>query len=129
MYYNPFHYPVVPPMPVYPPYTVNYPIPRMYPPVDTKIFEGSVKSFRLLMAQGSILLDRLGNASFAQKVMNAAQQGKNAEVDQLIKTIGLKVPVITKFTPTGVNFTLTTQATQQQPMNCCTLTVAMKWGQ
>jgi len=116
-------------MPPYPAYLVNYPVPRTYPPVDTKIFEDSVKSFRLLMAQGSILLDRLGDVAFARKVMSAAQQGKNAEVDHLIKSIGLKVPVVTKFTPTGVNFILSTQTTQLEPINCCTLTVAMKWGQ
>ena len=129
MYYNPYYYPAVHPLPPYPPYMASYPIPRAYPPVDTKIFAGSVKSFRLLMEQGSILLDRLGDPSFAKKMMSAAQQGKNIEVDQMIKSIGLKVPVITKFTPSGVNFNLTTQTTQQHPQNCCTLTVAMKWGQ
>ena len=128
MYHNPFHYSVVPHMPVYPIYTVNYLSPRSYPPVNTKIFEESVKTYRLLMEQGSILLDRLGNAPFAGKVMAAAQQGKNAEVDRLIKTIGLKVPVIVKFTPTGVTFTLSTHGTQHDPINCCTLTIAMKWG-
>ncbi|EKN66196.1 hypothetical protein BABA_17347 [Neobacillus bataviensis LMG 21833] len=129
MYYYPFNYPSVQPMPPFPTYMAAYPIPRSYPPVDTKIFAGSVKSFRLLMEQGSILLDRLGDASFAKKMMGAAQQGKNTEVDQMIKSIGLKVPVITKFTPTGVNFILTTQTTQQNPLNCCSLTIAMKWGQ
>ncbi|MFZ7943018.1 MULTISPECIES: hypothetical protein [Bacillaceae] len=129
MYYYPFHYPAVHPMPSYPGYPAAYPIPRTYPPVDTKIFAGSVKSFRLLMEQGSILLDRLGDLNFSKKLMSEAQQGKNAEVDQMIKSIGLKVPVITKFTPSGVNFILTTEPTQQHPSNCCTLTVAMKWGQ
>ncbi|MFD0828304.1 hypothetical protein ACT8ZR_22020 [Neobacillus sp. M.A.Huq-85] len=128
MYYNPFHYPIYPPVPAYPGYYVNYPLQRTYPPVDIKIFSKSVKSFRLLMEQGSILLDRLGDAGFAHKMMTVAQQGKKAEVDQLIKSIGLKVPVITKFTPSGVIFELTTQPTQQAPMSCCTLTVSMKWG-
>ncbi|WML38309.1 hypothetical protein RCG19_13890 [Neobacillus sp. OS1-2] len=129
MFYNPYYYPTVHPLPPYPTYLAGYPIPRTYPPVDTKIFAGSVKSFRLLMEQGSILLDRLGDTGFAKKMMSAAQQGKNTEVDQMIKSIGLKVPVITKFTPSGVNFNLTTQPTQQHPHNCCTLTVAMKWGE
>ncbi|MED1471279.1 hypothetical protein [Bacillus salipaludis] len=128
MFYNPFHYPIYPLVPAYPGYYVNYPLPRTYPPVDIKIFSKSVKSFRLLMEQGSILLDRLGDAGFAHKMMTFAQQGKKAEVDQLIKSIGLKVPVITKFTPSGVIFELTTQATQQAPMSCCTLSVSMKWG-
>jgi hypothetical protein len=107
---------------------VNYQVPRTYPPVDTKIFASSVKSFRLLMEQGSILLDRLGNLAFAHKMMTAAQQGKNAEVDRMIKSIGLKVPVTTKFTPTGVNFILSTDTSQNHSVNCCSLTIAMKWG-
>ncbi|MEH7335046.1 hypothetical protein V7161_20670 [Neobacillus drentensis] len=128
MYHNPFHFQIYPPMPVYPVYAMYPQLPRSYPPVDIKIFSQSVHSFRLLMEQGSILLDRLGDAGFAQKMMSAAQQGKNVEVDRLIKSIGLKVPVAAKYTPTGINFILTTQTNQNQPASCCTLTVAMKWG-
>lgn len=128
MYYYPYQYPIHPPMPVYPPQMMSQPIPRSYPPVDVKIFEASVKSFRLLMAQGSILLDRLGDHGFARKIMSAAQQGKKAEVDQLIRTIGLKVPVVTKFSPTGVNFELIAQTDPNKPISCCTLTVHLKWG-
>jgi hypothetical protein len=128
MYYYPYQYPIYPQMTVYPPQMVLQQYPRSYPPVNVKKFEGSVKSFRLLMEQGSILLDRLGNTTFAQKVMSAAQQGKNADVDHLIRTIGLKVPVITKFTPTGVNFELITLSNPNDPESCCTLKVLMKWG-
>jgi hypothetical protein len=128
MYYYPYQYPIYPQMTVYPPQMVLQQYPRSYPPVNVKKFEGSVKSFRLLMEQGSILLDRLGNTTFAQKVMSAAQQGKNADVDHLIRTIGLKVPVITKFTPTGVNFELITLSNPNDPESCCTLKVSMKWG-
>jgi len=130
MYYYPYQYQIYPPLPVYPP-QMGYqfqPIPRSYPPVDVKIFVNSVKSFRLLMAQGSILLDRLGDLGFARKMMSAAQQGKKADVDHLISTVGLKVPVITTFTPSGVIFELTTQPNQNNPASCCTLKVSMKWG-
>jgi hypothetical protein len=129
MYYNPFHYPVNPPMTYYPAYTIHFPPPRAYPPVDTKIFEQSIKTFRVLMRQGSMLLDRLSDVGFARKIMNAAQQGKHAEVDSLIKSIGLTIPVGTRFTPSGVAFILTTPATQAQPADCCTLSINMKWGQ
>jgi hypothetical protein len=129
MYYNPFQHPSIPPIQVYPTITIKAPLPRTYPPVDINIFEMSVKTFRQLMAQGSILLDRLGDAQFARRVMSAAQQGKHAEVDQLINSIGLKVHVLTRFTPTGVIFTLATHPAQLQSINCCTLTIAMKWGQ
>jgi len=128
MHYYPYHYPIYPPSPVYPPQLVVHTFPRSYPPVDVKIFEESIKSFRLLMDQGSILLDRLGNSDFARKMMTVAQQGKKADVDHLISTIGLKVPVTTKFTPTGVNFELFTQTNPNVPASCCTLKVSMKWG-
>ena len=119
MHYLPFHYPIHPSYPVYP---------RTYPSVDVKMFESSVQSFRLLMVQGNRLLNRLGDPRFAAKLMTAAQQGKQAEVDQLIKSIGLNIPVITRYTPSGVIFELPTPATQQNPISCCTLSIAMKWG-
>ncbi|OIK16253.1 hypothetical protein BIV60_05620 [Bacillus sp. MUM 116] len=128
MYYNPFQYPISPPVPAYPDYFTNETAPRTYPAVDIKIFSHSVNSFRHLMEQGNILLNRLGNASFAHRLMTAAQQGKKAEVDQIIKSIGLKVPVFTKFTPSWVIFELSNPATAQTPMGCCTLIFYMKWA-
>ena len=128
MYYYPCQYPVYPPLSAYPPHIVFHPYPRSYPPVDVKIFEGSVKSFRLLMDQGSILLDRLGDVGFARKMMSAAQQGKKAEVDHLISSVGLKVPVETSFTPSGVQFELYASPHPNNPESCCTLKVSMKWG-
>jgi hypothetical protein len=128
MYYYPHQYPIHPQMPAYPPQIMYQPYLRSYPPVDVKIFESSIKSFRLLMDQGSILLDRLGDLDFARKMMSAAQQGKKAEVDQIIRTIGLKVHVETKFTPTGVIFELTSKPNPNNPASCCTLKVFMKWG-
>jgi hypothetical protein len=101
---------------------VNYPPQRVFPSIDTKIFSSSVHSFRFLMEQGSILLDKLADSSFEKKIMNAAQQGKQSYVDHLIKSIGLKVPVTTQYSPSGVQFILHSQT------NCCSLTFSMKWG-
>jgi hypothetical protein len=117
MYYHPY--------PFYPPIQQFY---RHYPQVDVKIFSSSVKSFRLLMQQGSHLLDRLDNPVFARQVMAAAQAGKTAEVDRLIKSIGLRIPVATRFTPSGVIFVLSTLPSGQTLVSCCTLTVSLKWG-
>jgi hypothetical protein len=125
MYYYHYPYPLHPQPPVYPHY---YPMARQYPPVDVKVFTKSIKSYRLLMDQGSILLDRLGDPDFDVKLMSAAQKGNKAEVDNLIKTIGLKVPVETKYTPTGVTFELATQPEPGSQMSCCTLSVHLKWG-
>jgi hypothetical protein len=80
------------------------------------------------MEQGSILLDRLGDVDFAHKMMESAQQGKKVEVDHLLKTMGLQVPVEARYTPSGVTFELKSPSTQNNPANCCTLSVHMKWG-
>lgn len=102
----------------------NSPVNRFsYPPVDVTIFTHSVQSFRLLMEQGNVLLNRLNDASFARKLMDAAQKGQQREVDNLVKSIGLKVPVTTRYTPSGVTFSLSLSA-----VNCCVLTLSLKWG-
>ncbi|MBY0148426.1 hypothetical protein [Neobacillus niacini] len=128
MYYYHYPYPPQPQPPAYPGYPYNQTMARQYPQVDVNIFTKSIKSYRLLMDQGSILLDRLGDPGFDVKLMSAAQKGNKVEVDKLIKTIGLKVPVETKYTPTGVTFELTAHPDPSSPMSCCTLTVHMKWG-
>jgi hypothetical protein len=128
MFFQSNYYYAYPPMLPYPAYMVSPPYQRSYPPVDTKIFTSSVKSFRLLMSQGSILLDKLGNEAFAHKLMGAAQEGKQSEVDRMIKSLGLKVPVATKFTPSGIDFVLSTRTDPAHPISCCTLVVSMKWG-
>ena len=129
MYYYHYPYPTNPQIPVYPNHYPNYHQQyRQYPQVDVNVFKKSIKTYRLLMDQGSILLDRLGDADFDVKIMSAAQQGNQAEVDRLLKTIGLKVPVKTKYTPTGVSFELKAHTDPNAPTNCCTLSVHLQWG-
>lgn len=129
MYYYHYPYPPPPQPPAYPGYYL-YPVPvRQYPQVDVKVFTQSIKSYRFLMDQGSILLDRLGDSDFDVKLMTAAQQGNKPEVDKIIKSVGLKVPVITKYTPTSVTFELTSHQDPSNPIGCCTLSINMKWGQ
>lgn len=128
MYYYHYPYPLHQQQPPYPGYYYYYPITRQYPQVDVNVFTKSIKAYRLLMDQGSVLLDRLGDGDFDVKLMTAAQQGNQNEVDRLIKTIGLKVPVKTKYTPTGVTFDLTTHPDPSSAMSCCTLTILLKWG-
>ncbi|MDQ0219988.1 hypothetical protein ELQ35_02345 [Peribacillus cavernae] len=124
MYHSNNFYPVYSPMPLYP---EPLPFRKQYPKIDVTMFSSSVKSFQMLMGQSSMLLEHLGNPAFAYKIMEAAQQGKSQEVDRLIQSIGLKVPVTTKYTPTGVTFTLQTRVQSNNP-SCCTLTIPMKWG-
>ncbi|WP_462408663.1 hypothetical protein [Neobacillus sp. Marseille-QA0830] len=128
MYYTPFHYPATPSVPTYGASVWSWPAYRTYPPVDTALFQSSIKSFHRLMEQGSILLSRLSNPQFARRLMNAAQQGKQAEVNTLMKSIGLTVPVSTQYTPSGVNFILSTQTGPSTQQDCCSLAISLKWG-
>ncbi|WP_052352869.1 hypothetical protein [Neobacillus dielmonensis] len=128
MYYSPFHYPEMAPVPPYGHSVFGWPAYRTYPPADISLFQSSIQSFHQLMEQGSLLLSRLANPQFARRLMNAAQQGKQNEVNQLMKSIGLHVPVLTKYTPSGVNFILTTKTGPGSPNDCCSLTISLKWG-
>jgi hypothetical protein len=61
MYYYHYPYPPYPQPPAYPGYYFYPPVTRQYPQVDVNVFSKSIKTYRLLMDQGSILLDRLGD--------------------------------------------------------------------
>lgn len=118
-----------PPFPYFPIYPTNQAQFRFaYPTVSTKIFTQSLKNFTSLMHQGNRLLSHLSNPSFAHRLMEAAQQGKKAQVDSLVKSIGITVPVTTHFSPTGIVFTLHSRETLDPFENCCSLSFAIKWG-
>jgi len=127
MFYNPYYFTSPPPIP-YQSFSFTQMIPRTYPPVNINILKSSIQSFPLLMEQGSILLKRLSNDQFAMRIMRAAQEGKQADVDQLLRSIGLKVPVRTRYTPTGVNFELYVPAKPGTTVSCCSLTISAQWG-
>ncbi len=99
-----------------------------YPAVDTKVFVHSVQIFRPLMQQGSRLLDRLSDPSFAQMIMAAAQENKKDQVDRLVKSIGLKAEITTHYTPSNVIFTLRSPENQHELFSCCALTITLRWG-
>ncbi|RFU67854.1 hypothetical protein [Bacillus sp. V59.32b] len=94
-----------------------------YAPIDISLFSSSVHTFQLLMQQSRILLERLRDPAFEKQLMGFAQQGKQSEVDLLIRAIGLQVPVKTTFTPSEIIFSLRDSVSE-----CCILTFAIRWG-
>lgn len=101
---------------------------RQYPPIDTSMLSESISEYQILMKQGELLLNRLRDSLYAKKVMEAAQHGNKAEVDDLIESIsGLYVPIQTKYTPSGAIFQLQSPAVAKGG-NCCTLNITLKWG-
>ncbi len=105
----------------YSPYAMN----RVYPPVDTSIFEQSVAAFQKTVSEASIILRKFSDRQFAARLMTAGQAGNQQEVDRLIKSTGITTPVTTKYTPTGVLLTIHAHA---QGSQCCTLTMFLRWG-
>jgi len=103
----------------------QFPINRQYPPVSTTTFEHSVAVFQKTVVEASTILRKFADPLFAHRLISAAQTGNQQEVDRLIKSIGVSTPVITKFTPDGVLLTIHTQA---QGLQCCTLTMYLRWG-
>ncbi|PLT32109.1 hypothetical protein [Bacillus sp. V5-8f] len=103
----------------------HLPIYRQYPPVDTSTFEQSVAAFQKTVVEAGSILKKFAEPQFANRLMSAAQQGNQQEVDRLIKSIGTSTPVTTQYTPSGVLLTIHAQALGSQ---CCTLTMFLKWG-
>jgi hypothetical protein len=59
------------------------------------------------MSQGSLILDKLSKSQdLCKRLKRAAQTGDQAEVDRLVKSTGVKVKVITTYTPSGIKFEL-----------------------
>jgi len=121
--FNPIYTPQIPAF-ILPDSLYRFP----YPTVNPKIFAQSIRSFRLLMTQGNRLLDRLSDPGFANRVMEAAQQGKKRQVESLIKSLDLRVPVRTQYNPSGIIFILSSDQSQHSQADCCTLTIPLKWG-
>jgi len=99
-----------------------------YPPVDTSILTQSVEQYRILIQQSELLLDNLASQEFARILMEHAQTGNQAAVDQLISSVdGLFLSIHSSYTPTGVTFNLQSPAVNEGA-NCCTLAITLTWG-
>lgn len=125
--YQSLYPPFIPP-PTYAdqvPYPVHFPTNREFPPVNTHLFTQSIISFRKLMKDGSTVLDKLAEPSFAYQFMTAAQAGNQKEIDRFIKQFGVDSVVKTKFTPAGVHIIIDPNVPSTP---CCTLTMYLRWG-
>lgn len=98
---------------------------RQFPDVDSTLFEQSAKSMQHLMKEASLVLNELAKSKpFANKIMYAAQQSNMKEVEQLIKSTGIKSKVETTFNPDGINLKLSSKVGDS---DCCHLTIGLRW--
>lgn len=98
---------------------------RPYQDVDATLFHQSAIAMQALMKDASILLNKLAESKeFDSKIMAAAQQSNTTEVEQLIKSTGIKSKVHTSFNPDGITLKLSSKVGNTE---CCHLTIAMRW--
>ncbi|SEN38651.1 hypothetical protein SAMN05192533_11280 [Mesobacillus persicus] len=126
MHYHPYSYSHPQPYPYYyhPTLQPHYGY-RQYPEVDETIFIHSVEAFQKIAREAITILNQFSNHTFAKKLMRAAQQGNQQEVDRLMKSIGVDTPITTTYTPSGVKLEIHANA---QGSQCCTLTMFLRWG-
>ncbi|TMW73047.1 hypothetical protein [Alteribacter natronophilus] len=98
-----------------------------YPPVDIGAFHESLSANILLLQHGYLIVSRLSSSpSLMHRLMSAAQEGNDEEVDRIVDSTGVPTIVETTYTPTSVTFRLQTDA--QTFPRCCTLTMNLVWG-
>lgn len=102
----------------------GYPeIRRQYPKVDPTLFHQSAETFKQLMKDGNVLLNKLSESrEFAGNVMDAAQRGDQNKVKQLIHSAGIKERVEVRYTPDGITFDMYSDKGQ-----CCKLAMSLRW--
>ena len=122
--YQPVEQPHSPPAQ---PHSMQQPKSRpSFPAVNPGNLYASAKESRKLMAEASILLDRLATSKeFDAKLMNAAQRSDTAEVNRLIRSIGLTSRVNAEYNPEGLRLGLTSEVAG---VECCQLSIAMRWN-
>ncbi|WP_428909879.1 hypothetical protein [Niallia sp. Krafla_26] len=105
--------------------SLDYYIPRQFPPVDIDQLEKSIQRFQELIQQASLLINRLANSKeFARDLMSAAQESNKQRVNQLIRSTGVSIKINTSFTPTGIRIELSNSKFEG---DCCQLLIALRW--
>ncbi|CAM5223391.1 hypothetical protein UACE39S_00647 [Ureibacillus acetophenoni] len=96
-----------------------------YPPVDETLISQSANETRKLMADASLVLERFASSKdFDRRLMELAQQSRQAEVEQLIKSIGVKSDVKVKFNPDGLSLEFSSKLAHTK---CCQLEINLRW--
>ncbi|MBM7647376.1 hypothetical protein JOC78_000297 [Bacillus ectoiniformans] len=98
---------------------------RQFPKVDASLFNQSAIEMENLMKDAQLLIKKLAaSKDLDQKIMSAAQQSNNKEVDRLIQSTGIQSTVETSFTPDGLHLNFIGKT---NGYDCCHLTIALKW--
>lgn len=86
----------------YTPY-IPVPINRNFPAVNPNLFMESAKEMEDLMHNASTLLSKMAqDRQFSIRLMTAAQASKQAEVEAMLKSTGIKNVPEVSYTPSGL---------------------------
>ncbi|SET68389.1 hypothetical protein SAMN05216389_12059 [Oceanobacillus limi] len=109
----------------YPVYVKYFPIRQQYPDVDADLFFKSAGAFKHLMADASVILNKLSeDEQLAYKIMDEAQKNKTEKVKELIESTGVQGDVDVDYNPDGLNLTMHSQV---EGTDCCKLTMTLRW--
>jgi hypothetical protein len=112
---------------LYPPsyYQPPYGPIRQFPPVDPGLLYQSANQTKKLMADASMVLNKLSTSKeFDAKLMYAAEHSDIEEVRRLVHSIGVTSDVDIHYNPDGLRLEFTSKVAN---LDCCRLLVALRW--
>ncbi|KGX86773.1 hypothetical protein [Pontibacillus litoralis] len=94
-----------------------------FPQINTKPLIQSATAFQSLLNDARLVTHTfMQSHTYACQLMNAAQQSKQDEVKQLIKSAGVKHPFDIQYNPDYLHVTFKTEQNK-----CCKLTMTLQW--
>lgn len=120
-----YYYGIIPTSIIYHPY-LHYPFyARELPTVNPKKFMESSQKTLPLLSDLELCINKLAQSkTLTTNIMTAAQLSKKTEVEQLIKSTGIKNIPIIDYNPDG----LTLKFDQRNiPPYCCYISVQLRW--
>ncbi|MCG7346017.1 hypothetical protein MHZ92_18040 [Sporosarcina sp. ACRSL] len=134
MYYSSFPYGFTYPQQAFIPVQPGYiamptPAPQnrgtQFPPVNIRKFDVSAHRFKEVMDQANRFIGALiASDDFARRLMDAAQQSNQREVERLVRSTGVTIKYQINYTPDGLRIDFTNRDAEH---SCCTLRMALNW--
>ncbi|RBW68957.1 hypothetical protein [Bacillus taeanensis] len=104
---------------------ISNPSIRQYPQIDSMALMQSAKSYKNLLQEANLLIDKLSSSTdFNNKLMYAAQHSNIKEVERLITSIGITSNLKVSYNPDGLHLEIYSKI---EHVTCCKLIMAIRW--
>lgn len=98
---------------------------RPYPEVNTVLFKASAAKAITLMGEANLVMKKItSTSSFSNDLMSAAQQSKQAEVEKLVESAGIKKKPKITYNPDGITMTFQDFVGEKE---CCHIILQLRW--